>query len=343
MRTPMLTLMKPLAIIGAIAGTALPALMVTTPAWAQTVAAGKQVEVTVEYEYVSNNKREDKYDLQQWEVRRLAMVALTLQAQKPTEFPTLHKQEEAQKKDVAERQAAMERAHGKMQPTMNDMMAIANKCGEDEACIEREVKAYAGQNSGALNQTRRNVAGDAAIVSRQGKARYQTWLPVGAQRGRFEVAEQIRMVDADPICRKLADKRCRTDTSRIGSGPIPLPPGAKASANHPVGSATFETDSGAKDMIIMLPFPLMPLTVTQNIRTDHPQGKNGDTKRVFRFPPAGVMDAYTPMTVPLKGNGVEQSGTLTIPVKGAQKNPRTLEGSAPEDGTLTVRWRVKPI
>lgn len=339
MQTPKLTRMKSLAMMGA----TLPMVMAAVPAWGQTVAAGKQVEVTVEYEYVSNNQRADKYDVQEWQVRRLAVVSLTLKAEKPTEFPTLHKVEDAQKKDLDERQAAMDRASNTMQPTMNDMMAVAAKCGEDEACMEREVKAYASRNSGALNQTRRNVAGDAAIVSRQGKMRYQTWLPVGAQRGRFDVVEQIRLVDADPICRQHPQKKCRTETSRLGSGPLPLPPGAVASAKHPVGSATFETDSGAKDMVIMLPIPLMPLTVKENVRTDHPERKSGESDRTISFPPPETKKQFIPMTVPLQGNGLNQSGTLTIPVKGAQKNPRTLEASAPEDGTLTVRWRVKPI
>ncbi|SIR08709.1 hypothetical protein [Solilutibacter tolerans] len=324
-----------------LSGVSLAAL--AAPAAAQLVPAGRQAELTVEYEYVSDGARKDKYDSQEWQVRRLAVVSLTLQAQKPTSLPALHKVEAAQQKDIAQRQAAMDRAAKTMQPTMADMMKIAERCGDDEACMERAVTSYASANRGKLLDTKAAVAGDAAIVAREGAARYQTWIPVGAQRGRFDVSERVRMVDADPICRSHANQRCRREQVRMGSGPIPLPPGVNAKGRKPVGSSVFEVDSGAKDIILLLPEPLMPLTVKQTVSTDHPGQQSGESEHVFRFPAAGALKSHTPLQVALKGGRLEQSGTLTIKVKGAQGNPRTLEATAPENGTLTVRWHVRPL
>lgn len=312
------------------------------PAAAQLVPAGRQAELTVEYEYVSDGTRQDKSDTQEWRIRRLAVVSLTLQAQKPTSFPALHKVDDAQRADIARRQAAMDRAARTMEPTMGDMMKIAARCGDDEACIERAVTSYASANRGTLLDTKKAVAPDAAIVARDGPARYQTWLPVGVQRGRFDVSERVRMIDADPICRQHAGRRCQREQVRLGSGPIPLPPGVDPKGRQPVGSAVFEVDSGAKDLILMLPEPLMPLTVRQSVSTDHLQQQSGESDHVFRFPAAGALKTYTPLQVALKGGSIEQSGQFMIKVEGAQKNPRTLEGTAPEDGMLTVRWHVRP-
>lgn len=317
------------------------AAVTSTPAIAQLVPAGRQAELVVEYEYVSDGTRQDKFDTQEWRVRRLAIVSLTLQAQKPTSLPALHKVEDAQKKDTDQRQAAMDRAEKTMQPTMTDMMKIAERCGDDEACIERAVTSYASANRGKLLDTKAAVASDAAIIAREGPARYQTWIPVGVQRGQFEVSERVQMVDADPICRSHANQRCRTEQRREGSGPIPLPPGIKANGRQPVGSSVFEVDSGAKDIILMLPEPLMPLTVKQTVSTDHPDQQSSESKHVFRFPAAGALKKHTPLQVALKNGKLEQSGEFTIKVKGSQGNPRTLEATAPEDGTLTVRWHVR--
>ena len=103
--------------------------IISPSAVAQLVPAGQKAELTVEYEFVSSGVRQDKYDTQEWKVHRLAVILLTLQAQKPTSLPALHKVEDGQRNDIAERQAAMDRAAKTMQPTMADMMQIAERCG----------------------------------------------------------------------------------------------------------------------------------------------------------------------------------------------------------------------
>lgn len=316
------------------------ALGLAAPAWGQLVPAGQQVQLTAEYEYVSEGARKDKYDAQEWKVRRFAVVTATLQADQPASLPVMHKIEDKQQRELDERQAAMERASKKMQPAMADMMAVAEKCGDDDACLEREVQAYATQNRDALNQTREAVAPDAATAARQGPERYQFWRATGRQQGRYDVAEEVRMVDADPICQSHAGARCRREEGRVGGGEIPMPPGIGPKDPSRAGASMFEVDSGAKSIALALPLPIMPLPVKETVATDHPEQKSGESARMIPFPASG---AVKPITVALKGTALEQSGVYTIRIKGASDNQRTLEKTAPEDGVLTVRWHVKPL
>lgn len=316
------------------------ALALTGPAWAQIVPAGRQVELTVEYEYVSDGIRQDKYDIQEWKVRRFAAVTATLQAERPVSLPVMHKIDEKQQRAIAEQQSAMKRASEKMQPTMADMMALAEKCGDDEACLEREVQAYATQNRDALNRTRETVSSDVEAAARQGPERYQFWRATGQQLGRYDVSELVNMVDADPICQSLAGARCRREERRRGSGAIPTPPDIGPKHPRRAGNAMFEIVSSAKSMALMLPLPTMPLPVEETVATDHPEQKSGENARVIPFPANG---AVKQITVTMNGATVEQSGVYTVNIKGASDNSRTLEKTAPEDGVLTVRWHVKPL
>ncbi len=312
----------------------------TRPAAAQIVPEGQHVRLTAEYEYVSNSSRQDKYDTQEWQVRRFAVLTATLKAGKPSEIPVLHKMEANKKAEIDGRMAAGQRAAKTMQPTMADMMAIASKCGEDEACMEREVTAYANKNRDAINQTREKVAPDFSAAAKQGKVRYQYWIATGEQRGRYDIAEKVSMRDADPICASHQGKRCRREESRIGSGQMIMPPDIGPKDPRRAGNAMFEIDSSAKDIMLILPIPLMTMAVKETINTDHPSQKSGESNLEIMFPPA---IARQTIIVALKGTTMEQSGTKTIKINGASNNPRVLESSAPEDGTLTIRWHMKPL
>lgn len=318
---------------------ALAAAALVGPAAAQLVAAGSKATITVEYEYVSKGKRQDKYDTNEWDVRRYVEVTGTVVATKPIPQPGLHKPDAAMTKDADDRMAAGQRAQKSLQPTMNDMMAIVEKCGENEACIEREVMAYADANRDDLNATREKVAPDAAIVSKKMADRYQIWQPTGEQKARYEARESVRLVDADPICRSRPNQRCTRTESRIGGGAMPLPPDIKKGDANAAGVGTIEVDASVKDMIVVLPQPMMPLLVSQTIETDHPEQQGGVSERYMNLP---LKSRIKPITVILSGTSIAQRGELTFDIKDGSDNPRTLESSVIDNGKLTVRWRVTP-
>lgn len=299
-------------------------------AWADPlVAPGKRATVTVEYEYIAQGQRADKYDRHEWQARRFAAVKATLEATRPFARPPTGASAAAQQK-------AAEQAMQAMQPAMADMLAIVEKCKGDEACISRAVMQNGNSNRAALNDARSRAAPDIARVNEanQTAPTVQIWQPVGRQSGRYEVQESQRLVDADPICRSLPGQRCRTSITRSGQGDLVTPPGAR------VSSGMIEVDAQSGQMVLRLPQPLSVLEVSEEVKTDHPSPalfKPGSRTRASPFPPAA---AQAPLTVPLKGDSIAQTGERRIPIQGAQKNPRTLEGSAIEDGTLTIRWSI---
>ena len=321
------------------------ALLIAAPALAPLpasaqglVAPGTKITVAVEYEYVSGGERKDKYDQNIWNIRRFAAVTATLSAQPAQPLPAIHKMEESQTKDLAAKQAAAASAATTMQPMMNDMMALMEKCGEDEACLEREVMSYGFGNSDEINATREKAAPDFATVSKQGAPRYQMWVPTGRQTGNYEIVEKMNYVDADPICRSHADQRCRTQVTRSGRGDIPLPPGMKPSDSQAAGTAMAEFDSVKGTLILTLPAPMNALPFNETVESDDPETETGTEAKVIYMPP--MKEAAKTLTIPVKGAMAGQSGMEKIAIKGSSGGDATLNPSAGEDGTLTIRWTI---
>ncbi len=316
-----------------IAGCSLAAL----PAFGQAIVpAGKTAVLTVEYEFATAGERKDKYDTNTWSIRRVATVKATLKAEKPSPLPGLHKMEQAQVSDLEGKQAAAMRAADTMQPMMQDVMALMAKCGEDEACLEREVAAYGMGNSEEINQTREKAAPDFATVSKQGPDRYQMWTATGRQTGSYNIAETFKYVDADPICIEHPGARCTTMVERIGKGQIPLPPDMKPTEKRAAGASVLEVDSAGKDMIIHLPIPMMVLSYDEMVISDDPETKTGSETRQIGFP--SLKDVNKPLTIPLSGGLVGQSGREVIKIKGSSGETRVLDPTAGEDGDLIIRW-----
>lgn len=314
--------------------------LASLPALSQEIVpAGTKAILTVEYEYVSAGERKDKYDTNTWSIKRMATVTATLKAESPMTLPALHKMEQAQVADLENKQAAATRAAGAMQPMMNDVMALMAKCGEDEACLEREVAAYGMGNSEEINKTRKQVAPDFAAVAQQGPNRYQMWSATGRQTGSYEIAEKFKYVDADPICVERPGQRCTTTVERTGKGQIPLPPDMKPTDKRVAGASMLEVDSLGKTMILKLPVPMMVLAFDEQIISDDPETKNGTEKKQIGFP--AYKEVTKPITVPLTGSLIGKSGRETVQIKGASNNTRTLDPTTGEDGELVIRWSFK--
>lgn len=326
-------MLKPLRTALLIAATSLLALPVAAQ---EIVPPGSKVVLTVEYEYKTKGLRKDKYDSNEWDILRKAAVKSTLVAEKPLPLPGLHKMEAGQTADLANKQAAAASAAKTMQPMMNDVMAIMEKCGEDEACIEAAVMGYGMGNAGEINKTREKAAPDFATVAKQDAPRYQVWTPTGQQTGTYKISEKMSYVDADPICQVHQSKRCNTTVTREGGGKIGLPPGMKASDRQAAGFAMGEIDSVGGTMMLTLPVPMMVLDYIELVISDDPETENGNWDRTIRFPP--VKDADLKVSVPVKGKLAGQAGMKKVAIKGSHGGDRTLNPTAGEDGELVIRW-----
>jgi len=300
-------------------------ILASAPTRAETFAAkGAKATLTVEYVYASNGKTKDQNDSRQWSVTRTVKLSADLIAQAPQPLPTMHEMEAGQKADLKNKQERVQSAQEKMAPVQADIQKIMAKCGEDEACLEREIQKYGMSNSdSAKMNTARSADKDIAVASNQGPARYQLWT-AASQKGTYSIEESRHEVLADPACG--ASLHCTTDENGKGGGEVPLPPGAKAPAGGLPGFSMAEIDAGGKTLALVLPVPLSPLPYTKTIKTNSPDRKGGTFQELVRCPPKDLK----PVRVALKGGGRDESGTEEIKIAGA----------GGDGGTLTIRWKL---
>lgn len=278
----------------------------------QFVAPGTRGTLTVEYVYVAAGSKPDKYDPKSWNVTRRITTTTQLVAEKPTAISALRPMEKGQSERLEARQQSANKASQAMMPMAGDMMKIAEKCGEDEACIEREVTAYAsGVNVKDFDGARKDIA----AASAQDAPRYQNWKMV-SESATWELEETYDSKNADPICASQPNRQCTRKETRIGGGALPPAP--------PKGQM-LDFDSEKKDVYVAIsPQPVTPMMYTETINTDHPSHKSGSQKKAF----AGFGKQLRPLHGPLSAQGAS-SGKYEV--KGAG-----VEG---ESGVLTVSWR----
>jgi len=142
-----------------------------------------------------------------------------------------------------------------------------------------------------------------------------------SQKGTYSLDETYHKQVYEMTC---TDKTpCKSEEVRKGGGPLPLPPGAKAG----VGVAMLEVASTRKDMVVMLPVPLMALDYSRTLTTNLPDEdrKSGVSKGLTSNYLSKATDKFT-VTIPADLRTV--SGTRTL----------KLDGDDGEGGTLTIHW-----
>jgi len=286
---------------------------------------GAKGQLKVEYVFVSSGgyTAAAKDVITKWRVRRVIDMTAQYTADAPAAVGTLHTS------DTSAIEARTKSAAKKMEPMVMDMYAVAAKCGvsltsgddiskAQEACIEKGVSDYG--NNMEITPEIESARGDITAVSQAMKStRYQLWQNT-AQSGTYLVDEEHHPQVFELTC--TAAKTCKRADIRKGGGPIPAPPGATSTA----GFSMLEVDTVTKDMVIVLPMPLVPLTYTQTVTTNIPD-ETGSTKQSVA--PLLMGGNSQRITVSIPGSVASLSGTQTIPVK----------GDGAEGGTLTVNWK----
>jgi hypothetical protein len=279
------------------------------------VAKGTKATLTVEYGYSAIGAKKDKYDPREWKVNRSLTLTAQFEAKKPQALAQLRAMEAGQLADAKDKQATAISAHKKMTPMMGDMMKIVEKCGENEACIEKEIEAYG--NSMEMTPELTSAGKDIEKLSKVDGPRYQLWSLV-SQRGTYSIDEFYKGQSGDPLCLEKPQQRCRREETRKGAGDAPAP------SKKVAGSAQFEVDALKKDIVIMLPVAMAPLPCAREVKSDFPNEASGSSQCL-----SGV-GGSKPITVTIPGDLKQLSGTQQIKQEGA-------EG---EGGMLTVRWTI---
>lgn len=285
--------------------------------------ANSPARISVEYSFESKGRKADQMGSAEWNVQRSASVVATLKSRAASPYPALGPKNPAIEADTQRKQALAAKTQQQMQPMMQAAEQIMARCGDDDACIEREsMKLGASINAkGGLSAEEKAAGRNIAEISKQPEGSVQLFEGV-SQQGSFRIKESVSIVDADPICHNKPNKRCKRDEQRVAEAAMPQAPAGKGTASM----AEVSHNGGTLTMI--LPVPLNALMVEQTIQTDHPEQlkENGRSQVVSPWSFKG--DA---ITVKLKGDWRKQSGEQVSEVT-------DRDGLK---GKLTVRWRFE--
>jgi hypothetical protein len=300
-------------------------------------ANGAKGTLTVDYIYSSSGRQREEggYDPYEWKVTRQLSFVVEVAAQAPTAMPTVQGMNGAQTAELKGMQANAQSAAAAYAPMMASAEKIAAKCGNDEACITREVQkmGMGMQGTGQGEAMKRDAK---SLQGAAGSLRYQAWRPV-SERGTYSIDEVVNISNADPICTARPRHRCTRKEVRKGSGAVPPPPQQGKGKPAYAGMAAVEFDAGASTLTISPPAALSMLPYSETITSDEPEGTY-DKPIAHGTHPGNMMmrvgasgSGYQPeaFTVALKGGYRDQSGEKVVNLKGRRH----------ETGTLTVRWR----
>jgi len=292
---------------------------------------GTRATVTAEYSYQSAGEtRETPSNPESvtWRAKRAITVTATLSALAPIGVPTMHKQEKQQKAQVEDMQKRSEQIQVQTAPLMDAAMAAFEKCGEDEACLEREAQKMSGaMEKSDVKGARENVTAITASAATMTTPRYQQWEPVSQAPSPYTIDEEKNVRSREPGCERNPKATCTTQETLKGAGTL-------AGASNQ-GSAMFEVDSKNGDIALALPFPNGILQGTFTRATDNPDLEAESSKKQIVFPDRSKEksgSASQPLLVSIKDLRAA-SGTLTIPTTGEFQ----------EKGTLTIKWRIMPL
>ncbi|MGQ2990788.1 hypothetical protein [Brevundimonas sp.] len=307
-------------------------VVAAAPAVAQDLARpNARGELTVEYVYESEGSERQPGNTGHvtWRAKRNATITADVYAQPPADIPVLHEQAAA----LAAAQGRVDRAFGvgnRVSTMMEAAEAIGERCGDDEACFEREGMKLAQQSqANGQTQTLMNSREDIEAQMQPGD-HYQYWGGnFGA--GRYAINETIEVTVIDPGSGAPYTQTIR----REGSGGLPASvAGVSIPTDGPGILTGVEFDRNSRMLALKLPVPgLTPGTETISGQdSDGRSDDNGSEDKMLEFP-VRLGDDQKPMIVEVRGrNWRDQSGEETI---------YFTEGRWQEKGTLTIRWRFQ--
>lgn len=310
--------------------------------------AGARAVLSVDYAYASSGRKSSQgmYDPYEWRVKRTLSLEAQLAAQPPTAMPTVQAIDARQAAALEGQAAKMQGVAGQMAPMQMDVQKILARCGENEACISREVQKMGSamasdpRQMAAMNATKQQAQG---LAGAAGGMRYQSWRPT-LQKGTYAIDELVQVSVTDPICTSKPRHRCTREETRKGSGDVPAPDDTRSrgKAGAAAGISAVELDAEKGLLTVALPVPFGMLPYTETITSDEPDGTydtpipRGARKResIYRVSASGSGFMHDkPFTVALKGGWRDQAGEHQV----------KLPGDFGNGGTLTVRWRFKVL
>jgi hypothetical protein len=288
---------------------------------------GGRATLSVDYSYASSGKkRADTLDLREWKVLRTLHIDAQLTALAPAPLPSLQPMEAGQQARIQQQTAQLSKLADQSAPQLAGAQAVMDKCGDDDACLERESMRLAQAMAGKPEtQATLKMGRETAAALAPGPNRYQAWQGQ-SQSGSYKIDETLHITYDDPGCVRQRGQRCTRHEVRQGGGPL-------KSANG--SAALLEFDTAKSTLTLLLPAAHEALAYSETVTADDPEAvrslPKGPQPRQLIFRPAPGKAQAPAFSVPLSGGWRSQSGVQTYQFTEAN------EGG----GTLTVRWRFQ--
>lgn len=281
-----------------------------TGAHAQLLPPGTKGTLEVEYRYTSSGTQSTTDGQYDWQVKRQVLYSVQLVADKPSPYPGFLPATEADKRDLGQRQARAASGMEKVAPMMADIEKLMAKCGENEACLQRQAVRLAATMDQSVV---RSAGADAAAAGTNVSNRYQIWKPL-SYAGTYSTDELHVAAVADPDCLKAPKMRCVSQQVVKGQGRLSQP-----------GTGPLEIDGPGQRMHINLLVSGGPMPVTRTVSGKIQDGfKAGSFPDNLRFPWTRIQ----PLVVAIPSGLERASGTEKVKV----------DGERGESGTLTITW-----
>ncbi len=302
------------------------ACILSTSALAQTPAdAPATLVVTVELKSTGVQRPKSGEKNVTWTVAHTFTTTTKLKADKAQGSPQLHKPNPGQQAANERAAKAAEKAASDAEPLMAQAEKIFEKCGDDEACIERETLKLAG----SLDKEKTAAAGKSAAEAAEAAdkavpkgTRYQNFRR-GAATGVYKIDEVAHEAYFDAACSTRNEASCSIDTVVRGEGALESSDGKTALP----AAAWIEVDHQTGTAIVMLTgFGIGKATKT--VKSGAPERPSGSSEVKRTSLPEGF---GSPMLEGKCSAGcATASGSFT---------KETIEPLLRQPATLTISWK----
>jgi hypothetical protein len=283
-----------------------------------------EAKVTVVFEFKGGGEDlpQSKERHVTWSITERFETSATMKAAALSPMGGLHKADAKTTNDMAGRQAAAESAQKNMQPMMEQAQAAMAKCGDDEACMQREAMKMAQALKANPEQQKKNEAAKSAMEKATAPMaqRYQNFLG-GKQASTYKIDGKAKEAYFDAACGLKTEERCAYETVLKGEG------AAGDDKGNPIPSTAYaEIDYQTGSLMLMLPNP-GGVKVTRTVTSaNNKQVKTGTTEKVR---PAFNGTIFKDAIEVKCGECKTASGTVTKEID---------DQFLGRKGTLTAKW-----
>lgn len=315
----------------AVVGAALLFSATTSSQAEQPVSVGTKGELRVVYSFNAVGEKVLGSDLsEKWNNRMVVAMTFQLQAEPPREISAIDgptKQQLSKMKAASKQgQTLAKNAGQEGAPLMQDMEAILEKCGEDEACIQSAAMAMVQQpkNKKKIDALNNVVDESKKIDTDLGPKVFQPWKAT-SQSVTYELSESFSKDEHFITC---PGERCKSSGKLSGKGKLP---GLK---DVSAGNHVIETHLAKNNMKLIFPTAMNPIILVETVQSNDPDANVFKGKRKVKRMISDLLIDNNSIEV----KPVTQTCGPCTRLKGAKSANVELNGRR---GKVTITWNFE--